>query len=118
VLISKQGMVQRIIVRGIAQYGRGAQGVKVMNVREEDVVSAVALVVESEAAVLDDATTAPDRLELGADGAFEVQDDSPEAGELLDDDFARASEASLDEAELPDEPDETEFDGDEPAGDD
>jgi DNA gyrase subunit A len=118
VLISKQGMVQRIVVRGIAQYGRGAQGVKVMNVRDEDLVSAVALVVESEAAVLDEAGTAPDRLELGADGGIEIQDDSPEAGELLDDDLARANEAALDGDELPAEPDETEFGGDTPAGDD
>ena len=48
VFISRQGMVQRTSVRGINRYGRGSQGVRVMNLREEDVVSAVALVVESE----------------------------------------------------------------------
>ncbi|HEX8085857.1 MAG TPA: DNA gyrase subunit A [Solirubrobacteraceae bacterium] len=49
VLISAQGMVQRTGVAPIRQTGRAAQGVKVMNIREDDLVSAVALVVESEA---------------------------------------------------------------------
>jgi DNA gyrase subunit A len=44
--ISRLGMVQRISVRGINRYGRGSQGVRLMNLREDDVVSAVALVVE------------------------------------------------------------------------
>src|SRR5215212_5072229 len=50
VLISVNGMVQRIGVRGISQQGRSATGVRVMNVREDDRVSAVAVVVESEGA--------------------------------------------------------------------
>ena len=58
VFISQNGMVQRTSVRGINRYGRASQGVKVMNLREGDAVSAVALVVESEsstaAAVLDE----------------------------------------------------------------
>jgi DNA gyrase subunit A len=37
-------------VRGINRYGRASQGVRVMNIRDDDQVSAVALVVESEAA--------------------------------------------------------------------
>jgi len=49
VFISQNGMVQRTSVRGINRYGRASQGVKVMNIREDDQVSAVALVVESEA---------------------------------------------------------------------
>jgi DNA gyrase subunit A len=49
VFISQNGMVQRTSVRGINRYGRTSQGVRVMNLREGDVVSAVALVVESEA---------------------------------------------------------------------
>jgi len=49
VFISVQGMVQRTSVKGISRYGRASQGVKVMNVRDDDRVSAVALVVESEA---------------------------------------------------------------------
>jgi DNA gyrase subunit A len=48
--ISQYGMVQRTSVRGINRYGRSSQGVRLMNLREDDVVSAVALVVESESA--------------------------------------------------------------------
>jgi DNA gyrase subunit A len=40
-------MVQRTGVRGISKQGRPAQGVRVMNLREDDVVSAVALVMET-----------------------------------------------------------------------
>ena len=50
VFISQNGMVQRTSVRGINRYGRASQGVRVMNIREDDQVSAVALVMESEAA--------------------------------------------------------------------
>jgi DNA gyrase subunit A len=49
VFISQNGMVQRTSVRGINRYGRASQGVRVMNIREDDQVSAVALVVESDA---------------------------------------------------------------------
>jgi DNA gyrase subunit A len=48
VFISQSGMVQRTGVRGISQQGRAATGVRVMNVREDDCVRAIALVVESE----------------------------------------------------------------------
>jgi DNA gyrase subunit A len=51
VFISQNGMVQRTSVRGINRYGRASQGVRVMNIRDDDQVSAVALVVESEASV-------------------------------------------------------------------
>ena len=49
VFISQSGMVQRTGVKGISQQGRPAQGVRVMNLREDDIVSAVALVMEDEA---------------------------------------------------------------------
>jgi DNA gyrase subunit A len=49
VFISQNGMVQRTSVRGINRYGRPSQGVRVMNIRDDDQVSAVALVAESEA---------------------------------------------------------------------
>jgi len=45
--ISQNGMVQRTSVAGISRMGRATQGVKVMNLRGDDRVSAVALVVES-----------------------------------------------------------------------
>ena len=46
--ISQNGMMQRIAVRELRPLGRNAQGFRLMNVREDDVVSAVALVMESE----------------------------------------------------------------------
>jgi len=46
--ISQNGMVQRTSVEGISQTGRATQGVRVMNIKDDDRVSAVALVVESE----------------------------------------------------------------------
>jgi DNA gyrase subunit A len=49
--ITENGMVQRTSVGGIRKTGRATQGVKVMNVKGGDHISAVALVVESDAAV-------------------------------------------------------------------
>jgi len=46
--ISEGGMVQRTSVRGINRYGRTSQGVKVMNIKGDDRVSAVALIVETD----------------------------------------------------------------------
>jgi len=63
VFISQNGMVQRTGVRGISRQGRPSQGVKVMNIRDDDQVSAVALVMETEAA-----TGAPVADELPATG--------------------------------------------------
>ncbi len=48
VFISRDGMVQRTSARGINRYGRSSQGVRLMNLRGDDVVSAVAVVVEAE----------------------------------------------------------------------
>jgi len=60
-------MVQRTSVRGISRMGRATQGVKVMNVRD-DIVSAVALVVESEADLNADVAENGATPELSADG--------------------------------------------------
>ena len=79
VFISQNGMVQRTGVRGINRYGRSSQGVKVMNLREGDEVSAVALVVETEAAVVVDEAAengkppvTPDAL-LDGDGVVAIE---------------------------------------------
>jgi DNA gyrase subunit A len=83
VFISQNGMVQRTSVRGINRYGRASQGVKVMNIRDDDQVSAVALVAESDgptaAAVAED----PELPEVdGADDAELLdEDDSSEPDE-------------------------------------
>jgi DNA gyrase subunit A len=88
VFISQNGMVQRTDVRGISKQGRPAQGVRVMNLREDDQVSAVALVMETTA---DTAAHVEDELdEASADGAapVELEDDS-----VLDDDSVLEDEA-------------------------
>ncbi len=78
VFISQEGMVQRTGVRGIRQTGRAAQGVTLMNVREDDRVSAVALVVESEAStsavVAGDAPLPDGPLEVSADAPASAPD--------------------------------------------
>ncbi len=61
VFISQNGMVQRTSVRGISRQGRPSQGVRVMNLRDDDVVSAVALVMETN-------TSAQIQGDLGDDG--------------------------------------------------
>ena len=66
--ISQNGMVQRTSVGGISQMGRSTQGVRVMNIKDDDRVSAVALVVESEEA--QNGSDEPQVEELpGTDGA-------------------------------------------------
>ncbi len=68
--ISEYGMVQRTPAGGISQMGRATQGVRVMNMKEDDRVSAVALVVESSAAVAEADEPAPAASSDGAsDGA-------------------------------------------------
>jgi len=54
VFISEGGMVQRTGVKGISQQGRSATGVRLMNPKDDDRVSAVALVVEGNGADSDD----------------------------------------------------------------
>jgi DNA gyrase subunit A len=98
VFISQNGMVQRTSVRGINSYGRASQGVRVMNIRDDDQVSAVALVVESDAATaatvidelvpLDPDAAAPpdedDELDAGVDDLDDL-DDLDGSGDDLDD---------------------------------
>jgi DNA gyrase subunit A len=71
--ISENGMVQRTRAGGISQMGRPTQGVRVMNLREDDRVSAVALVVESAASVEEDGS-GPDGADpaAGAEQGFEA----------------------------------------------
>jgi DNA gyrase subunit A len=67
-------MVQRTSVSGISQMGRSTQGVKVMNIKDDDRVSAVALVVESE-----DEAAPPTAEEAGQEQLAEASPDG--AGE-------------------------------------
>ncbi len=83
VFISVGGMVQRTSAAGISQQGRSATGVRVMNLKDDDLVSAVALVVDAgddataagddATAAGDDATAAGAPAEIAAGG---VEDDS------------------------------------------
>jgi DNA gyrase subunit A len=111
VFISQNGMVQRTSVRGINRYGRASQGVRVMNIRDDDQVSAVALVVESEAQT---AAQVVEDDELGA--AIAEQDGV--AGTFAGDDQPPAPIAQDEELEEPvpddDELEEPVPDGDEP----
>ena len=89
VFISQNGMIQRIAVRELRPLGRNAQGFRLMNVRDDDVVSAVALVVESEAngAVVEggpvslDAPGTADEPALEGDGVIAAD---PDEESLLD----------------------------------
>jgi DNA gyrase subunit A len=72
--ISQNGMVQRTSVSGISQMGRPTQGVRVMNMKDDDRVSAVALVVESSEPEVTEADAAADgaapvEVDASADGA-------------------------------------------------
>jgi DNA gyrase subunit A len=87
VFISQSGMVQRTSVKGISKQGRPAQGVRVMNLRDDDTVSAVALVMES-----------------AADTAAEVQEELNEL-ETADVEVVEVAEPDADELVEPDDPD-------------
>ena len=81
VFMSREGMVQRTAAGGINRYGRAAQGVKVMNVKDEDVVSAIALVVDAEEAPAADGDQA-EQPELTAEPeaqAVSVEEEAPES---------------------------------------
>ncbi len=80
VFISVGGMVQRTGVAGISRQGRSATGVRVMNLKDEDLVSAVALVVdtgEEDSVDAPDAPHAPDVSVASAepDGAAPAEND-------------------------------------------
>ena len=80
IFISQTGMVQRNSVSGISIMGRSTQGVRVMNLKPRDRVSAVALVVESgngaADAVAEDGDVPPTAEDIAAEEAA-----AEEAGE-------------------------------------
>jgi DNA gyrase subunit A len=89
--ISEAGMVQRIAVRELRPLGRNAQGFRLMNVRDDDLVSAVALVVESaaetSAAVADDGPVSIDASGMADETALDgegVMIGDPDDDALLD----------------------------------
>src|SRR3954469_697423 len=84
VFISQNGMVQRTAVRGINRYGRTSQGVRVMNLRDGDEVSAVALIVETETSTAASVPDADLPLDIPIDGPLppavseDTEDPSPD----------------------------------------
>jgi DNA gyrase subunit A len=82
IFISQTGMVQRNAVGGISRMGRATQGVRLMNLKKGDLVSAVALVMES--------------TETNGNGseptAASVEDDAPTLDSVADE--AAAAEAA------------------------
>src|SRR5215210_633621 len=78
VFISQNGMVQRIAVRDFRPLGRNAQGFRLMNVREDDRVSAIALVMEDEAATAASAETIdPETVRASTTDADELAEAGP-----------------------------------------
>ncbi|HEY1593907.1 MAG TPA: DNA gyrase subunit A [Thermoleophilaceae bacterium] len=98
VFISQNGMVQRTSVRGISKYGRASQGVRLMNLREDDVVSAVALVMETNASA-----QVQDELAEGEEQTLAAVGDGADGD---------APEAAADAKALDDAPDEAGDDAD------
>ncbi|MGA2008554.1 MAG: DNA gyrase C-terminal beta-propeller domain-containing protein, partial [Solirubrobacteraceae bacterium] len=85
--ISAGGMVQRTPVRGINRYGRASQGVRLMNLKDDDTVSAVALVAESDEEVAAASPPPPGNGAQPGDPVGELPDGvagNPEGG-LVDD---------------------------------
>ncbi len=81
VFISVGGMVQRTAAGGISRQGRSATGVRVMNLKDDDAVSAIALVVEgsedADEAVLEGPLTDGEQAATSA-----AQDNGSVSGEL------------------------------------
>jgi DNA gyrase subunit A len=111
VFISQNGMVQRTGARGISQQGRTATGVRVMNVREDDRVSAVALIVESDASTAE-VVAGDGPIDLDASGAGDLgpagDGTAPDPEASLDPEMSEAADMALDQA--PDDAEDEPFD--------
>ncbi|MFT4048498.1 MAG: DNA gyrase subunit A [Solirubrobacterales bacterium] len=81
--MSQNGMVQRTSAGEISQYKRASQGVRVMNINDEDSVSAVARVVDgsSEDEVVDAAAAAEDTAPAAEQPSLEAAE-SPASGDV------------------------------------
>jgi DNA gyrase subunit A len=87
VFISVGGMVQRTSAAGISQQGRSATGVRAMNLKDEDLVSAVAVVVDTEDGPAEDipAGEALPAVSPVGDGAAPLEDAAEPEGPPDDD---------------------------------
>ncbi len=100
--ITENGMVQRTSAGGISKTGRATQGVKVMNVKDGDRISAVALVVEAANGngSADEDGEAPDQPELEAAEVSEESETVDGTGAV---DGTEAPEAADESTEAPEE---------------
>ena len=90
VFVSQGGLIQRTGVKGISKQGRATQGVRVMNIKDDDTVAAIALVADADD---NDEQVTQDELEPNAaaeNSGDEVEveaqgDESPAEEELAED---------------------------------
>jgi DNA gyrase subunit A len=114
VFISQGGMVQRTSVRGISRYGRASQGVRVMNIRgDDDQVSAVALVVESDSPEVAELDAIDGDAPEGAEPAGEPLADDASDGVIAVGEDGLANDADLDVEDLTGEAPDAEAEDDE-----
>ena len=81
VFISQNGIVQRFAVRDLRPMGRSTQGFRLMRMRDEDAVAAVALVVEGDAPAV---APSGEPVSLGAAGHADEPSLEPSAGDPAD----------------------------------
>ncbi len=98
VFISQSGMVQRTSVKGISQYGRSSQGVRVMNIKDDDTVSAVTVIVEDDsetgAAVIDgEELLADEALPLDGESSNGVVVEDAVATDAVEDEVSEETES-------------------------
>ncbi len=77
-LISRDGMVQRTSVKGISRHGRATQGVRLMNLRGDDCVSAVARVVEADE---DDSEAEQEQIPASSNSSMEQEQEQEQEQE-------------------------------------
>lgn len=82
--MSQNGMVQRTSAGEISQYKRASQGVRVMNIKDDDQVSAVAPVMESDAENAADAAPEDGEGEAASSQVTMEMHDAPEGADLSD----------------------------------
>jgi DNA gyrase subunit A len=110
VFISQQAKVQRVAVRDFRPLGRAAQGFRLMNIKDDDEVAAVALIVE---------TDAPATAGVGEPVSLDASGDADEPALLEtagdpNDSLLGVDPAAVESGELPEGPTEPEEMGDSP----
>jgi DNA gyrase subunit A len=100
VFISQQAKVQRVAVRDFRPLGRSAQGFRLMNIKDDDEVAAVALIVETDAPAT---AGVGEPVSLDASGDADEPALLPEAGDP-NDSLLGVDPAAAESGELPEGP--------------